>query len=140
MNLNNDESLLPLNGLFRWFDVGVAACCCHSYRLVIDSHSTVFSDTIYFLAAVYVVHMLSEEEVVSLAVNDLHKTKGLAFQLFSLMQDDTHLDFFTDSYSIIRKVTKNDITAKFKTLQRYRYVIFPMPKELVSSLPTRAKL
>jgi len=135
-----DESPLSLTKLFRWFDVGVAACCCRSYRLVINSPSTVFSDAIYFLAAVYVVHVLSEDEVISLAVNDLHKRKGLAFQLFLLMQDDTHLEFFTNSYSIIRKITKKDIIAKFQILQKYRYVIFPMPKELARSFPTRAKL
>ena len=109
--------------IFQWFDVGVASCCCQCFQLIINFPSLIFNDATYFLAGVYVLCVLPEQELISLAY-DLPQIKNLAFQLFALMNDQSHLDFFIQCYSF-RNITTQDIRSKFLILQRYRHVIFP---------------
>ena len=117
------QACTDIKSLFQRFDGGVASCCCRFYYLIKNSSAMQLSDGCYLLAAVYVLFVLSEDEIVSL-VDELPKLKQLAFHLFSLMEDDSHLDFFMSCYRRIRKVTKSQITRKLRILSQSRYKIF----------------
>ena len=118
--------------LFRWFDCGIASCCCRCFQLVSQSPTRNFMDAVYFLASVYIILVLPKEQFFCL-MERLSGIKKLAFQLFALIEDDGGLEFFISCYNRIRKVTRNDITAKFLLLQDNSHNIFPTP-DLVFAL------
>ena len=120
------QACTDIKSLFQRFDVGVASCCCRCYYLIKNSSAMQLSDGCYLLAAVYVLFVLSEDEIVSL-VDELSKLKQLALHLFSWMEDDSHLDFFVSCYHKIRIVTRNHINPKLRILSRSRCKIFPLP-------------
>ena len=111
-----------------WFDIAIVASCCECYQLIKNSPSVSFSDGYYFLGAVYILIVLSEQEVTSLAF-ELSRYKKLSLQLFSLLHDDKYLDYFIQRYSKVKKITKSEIKSKFRILEFYRCVIFPDPAE-----------